>query len=68
MKKLPLNNKPKAEHKSDDEMLMETQEVRTDESGSKNERSRKQFAQDALIHERVKCSVTAMVCCFIHQV
>ena len=68
MKKLPLNNKLKAEHKSDNAVLMETPEVRTVEKDVQNERIRKQFAQDALIHQRIKCPVTAMVCCLMHQV
>lgn len=68
MKKLPLNNNLKAAHKSDNEILKETQEVAKDEKGSKNEWIKKQFAQDGLIYQRIKCPVTAMVCCLIHQV
>ena len=69
MKKPPLiNTKLKAEHKSDNAILAETPEVRAVEKDSKDERIRKQFAQDTLIHERVKCPVAAMVCCLMHQV
>ena len=68
MKKLHLNNKLKAEHKSDKAVLMETPEVSTIDKDSKKERVKKQFAQDALIHQRVKCPVAAMVCCLMHQV
>ena len=69
MKKPPLiNNKLKAEHKSDDAVLMGTQEAGIMKKDSKNERIKKQFAQDALIHQRVKCPVAAMVCCLMHQV
>jgi hypothetical protein len=68
MKKPPLNSKLKAEHKSDNAVLMGTPKVGTVEKNSENERIRKQFAQDALIHQRIKCPVTAMVCCLMHQV
>jgi hypothetical protein len=69
MKKLPLNNKLKAEHKSDKAVLMEAPAVRTTvEKDSQEERIKKQFAQDALIHQRIKCPAAAMVCCLMHQV
>ena len=68
MKKLPLRSKLKGEHKSDNAVLMGTAELRAVEEDSKNERIKKQFAQDALIHQRVKCPVAAMVCCLMHQV
>ena len=68
MKKLPLNNKLKAEHKSDNAVLMETPEVRTVEKDVQNERIRKQFAQDDLIYQRVKCPAVAVACCLIDQV
>ena len=68
MKKLPLNDKLKAEHKSDDAVLMGTPKVRAIKKDSINERIKKQFAQDALIYQRIKCPVAAMVCCLMHQV
>lgn len=68
MKKRPLNSKLKAEHKSDNAVLMGSSKVGTVEKNSENYRIKKQFAQDALIHERVKCPVAAMVCCLMHQV
>ena len=68
MKKLPLRSKLKAEHKSDNAVLMEAPAVGTVEKDSKDERIKKQFAQDALIYQRVKCPVAAMVCCLMHQV
>ena len=68
MKKVILNKKPKAEHKSDETILMGTQEAGAVKEESKTERIKKQFAQDALIHERIKCPVVAMVCCLMHQV
>lgn len=68
MKKLPLNNKLNAEQKSDKTVLTETPKVITIKKGRKNDHIKKHFAQDALIHERVKCPVTAMVCCLMHQV
>ncbi len=68
MKKLHLNNKLKAEQKSDKAVLMEAPAVRTtSEEDSKEERIKKQFAQDALIYQRIKCPVAAMVCCLICQ-
>ncbi len=68
MKKLSLNTKLKAEHKSDNAVLTGPPEVRAIKKDSINERIRKQFAQDDLIYQRVKCSVAAMVCCLMHQV
>lgn len=68
MKKLPLNTKPKAEHKSDNAILMQAAAAKTVEKDRKEEYIKKQFAQDALIHQRVKCPVAAMVCCLMHQV
>jgi hypothetical protein len=68
MKKPHLNNKLKAEHKSDDAILMETHKAGTAKENSKNERIKKQFAQGALVHQRIKCPVAAMVCCLIQQV
>ncbi len=68
MKKLPSNTKLKAEHKSDNAVLMGTPELRAVEKDSKNERIKKQFTQDALIYQRVKCPIAAMVCCLMHQV
>jgi hypothetical protein len=69
MKKLHLNNKLKAEQKSNNAILMEAPAVRTTlEKDSKEEQIKKQFAQDALIHQRIKCPIAAMVCCLIHQV
>ncbi|WP_373551543.1 hypothetical protein [Haliscomenobacter sp.] len=68
MKKLPLNNKLKAEHKSDNAVLMETPAARKVAKDNKDERIKKQFAQDALIYQRIKCPVAAMVCCLMYQV
>jgi hypothetical protein len=68
MKKLPLNTKLKAEHKSEKAALMGTPEVRTVEKDSKNEWIKKQFAQDDIIHQRVKCPVVAMACCLLQVV
>jgi len=68
MKKLPLNTKLKAEHMSDNAVLMGTPKVRTIKKASKDDWIKKQFAQDALIYQRVKCPVAAMVCCLMHQV
>ena len=68
MKKLPLNKNLKAEHKSDNAILMRAQAAKPAGKDSQNERIKKQFAQDALIHQRIKCPVAAMVCCLIHQV
>lgn len=68
MTKLPLNKRIKAEHKSDNSVLMEKPEAETVKEAIKNERIKKQFAQDALIHKRIKCPVAAMACCLMHQV
>lgn len=68
MKKHPLNKKLSAEHQSDEAVLMGGAAIRTVDKITKNECIKKQFAQDALIHQRVKCPVMAMVCCLIHQV
>lgn len=68
MKKRPLNNKLKAEHKSDEAVLMGRQEAGTVKEESKIERIKKQFAHDELIYERIKCPIAAMACCLIHQV
>ncbi len=68
MKKRPLNKTLKAEHKSDDTVLMDAQEARTVKEVSKNEWIKKQFAQDTLIYERVKCPIAAMVFCSLHRV
>ncbi len=68
MKIRPLNNRLKAEHKSDDADLTGTPEVRIIKKDRKNDWIKKQFAQDALIHHRIKCPVAAMVCCLMHQV
>ena len=68
MKKRPLNTKLKAEQKSDDTVLMSAQEAGAIKKDSINERIKKQFAQDALIYQRIKCPVAAMVCCLMHQV
>lgn len=68
MKKLPLRTKLKAENKSCNAVLMEAPEISTVEKDRKNAHIKKQFAQDALIHQRIKCPVMAMVCCLMHQV
>jgi hypothetical protein len=68
MKKVILNNNPKAEHKSDEAVLMGAQEARKVKEDSKDERIKKQLAEDALIHERIKCPVAAMACCLMHRV
>jgi len=68
MKKVILTPKNKAEHKSDQAIWVGTQEVGTIEEALKNDYIKKQFAQDARIHQRVKCPVMAMVCCLMHQV
>ena len=68
MKKLHLNNKLKAEHKSDKVVLMGPPEVRAIKKDSINERIRKQFTQDALIYQRIKCPIAAMACCLMRQV
>ena len=68
MKKLSLNNRLKGEHKSDKAVLMRASKSRTIQKNSEDERIKKQFAQDALIYQRVKCPVAAMVCCLMHQV
>jgi hypothetical protein len=68
MRKVVLNNNPKAEHKSDDTVLMGAQEAGMVNEDRKNEWLKKQFAQDALIHQRVKCPVAAMVFCLMHRV
>lgn len=68
MKKLPLNTKLKAERKSDNAVLTAPQEVEKVEKDSENEWIKKQFAQNALIYQRIKCPIAAMVCCLMHQV
>ncbi len=68
MKKRPLNTKPKAEHKSDEAVLMEKPEAGTLKEIRKNESIKKQFAQNAIIYERIKCPIAAIACCFIHQI
>ena len=68
MKKLPLRNKLKGEHKSDNAVLMGTAALRAVEKDSKDERIKKPFAQDDLIYQRVKCPAVAVACCLIDQV
>jgi hypothetical protein len=68
MKKRPLNNKLKAEHKSDEAVLMGTQEAGTIKEESKNEWIKTQFAKDAFIYERIKCPIAAMGFCLMHRV
>ena len=69
MKNVILNKNLKAEQKSDNAILMKARAARTtEEKDGKDERIKKQFAQDALIYQRIKCPVAAMVCCLICQV
>lgn len=68
MKKSPLNKTLKAEHKSDETVLIGAQEAGTVKEVCKNESIKKQFAQNALIYERIKCPIAAIACSFIHQI
>ena len=68
MKKLPLNIKLKAEHQPDEAVLMRASKLRKVAKDRENDCIKKQFAQEALIHQRLKCPVMAMACCLMHQV
>jgi hypothetical protein len=68
MKKPPLNKQLKAERKSDETVLIGAQEAGTVKEVCKNESIKKQFAQNALIYERIKCPIAAIACSFIHQI
>lgn len=68
MKKRPLYNKLKAKHKCDNVVLKELPTVGAVEEDLKNQRIKKQFAQDALIYQRMKCPFMALACCLIYQV
>ncbi|MBK9492127.1 MAG: hypothetical protein IPO07_27505 [Haliscomenobacter sp.] len=64
MKNQSLNKKLKADHQSDEAVWMGAPDVSTVEKDTKNERFKKQFAQDVLIHERIKYPVRRWHVCF----
>lgn len=68
MKKASLNTKLKLEHRPERTVLRAIQKAASFEKSYEDDRIKRQFAQDALIYQQIKCRVAAMVCCLIHQV
>lgn len=68
MTKLHLNKRIKAEYKSTETVLMKTAAAKSVAQDAQNEYTKKQFAQQERIYQRMKNRVTAMACCLMHQV
>lgn len=68
MKKASLNTKLKVENRPERTILRGMQNTASVEKNCEDDRLKRQFAQDAIVYQRIKCPVAAMVCCLIHQV